>query len=134
MIETIRLSERVKTQLTTLKRRTGVTHWNVLCRWAFCLSIADERDPPRESVGKFSNVEMTWRTFGGAQADLYAALLAVRRSRASGRYTSLSDHEYFSLHLNRGVARLLNDVSSVRDLVALAMSHEGAADSNRQCA
>jgi hypothetical protein len=26
-------------QLIRLKTRTGITQWNILCRWAFCLSL-----------------------------------------------------------------------------------------------
>ena len=47
MIETVRTSEKGKTQLITLKRRTGIQNWNVLCRWAFCISL---KDPPPESM------------------------------------------------------------------------------------
>jgi DNA sulfur modification protein DndE len=42
----IRLSEQAKNQLITLKRRTGVSQWNVLCRWAVCRSLAEPGRPP----------------------------------------------------------------------------------------
>ncbi|WP_435947067.1 DndE family protein [Dryocola sp. BD586] len=32
-IDNVRLSEKAKQQLITLKRRTGIENWNVLCRW-----------------------------------------------------------------------------------------------------
>jgi DNA sulfur modification protein DndE len=33
MIENVRISEKAKNQLITLKRRTGIQNWNTLCRW-----------------------------------------------------------------------------------------------------
>ncbi|EAX0453961.1 DUF1832 domain-containing protein, partial [Salmonella enterica] len=49
-IEHVRLSEKAKQQLITLKRRTGIDNWNVLCRWAFCLSLAEKAVPPHEDI------------------------------------------------------------------------------------
>ena len=36
-LEHIRIAERAKDQLAKLKRSTGIPHWNVLCRWGFCV-------------------------------------------------------------------------------------------------
>jgi len=50
MIETIRISEKGKQQLTRLKRKTGIENWNTLCRWAFCLSLSESSIPPEEEI------------------------------------------------------------------------------------
>ena len=34
-----------KEQLIRLKTRTGIPQWNILCRWAFCLSLAEPTPP-----------------------------------------------------------------------------------------
>jgi DNA sulfur modification protein DndE len=34
-LKQFRLSAQAKEQLIRLKTRTGITQWNVLCRWAF---------------------------------------------------------------------------------------------------
>jgi Domain of unknown function (DUF1832). len=39
MIKIVRVNEDCKERLITLKRYTGIQNWNVLCRWAFCISI-----------------------------------------------------------------------------------------------
>jgi len=44
-LDHIRVSERGRDQLVRLKRPTGIQHWNVLCRWAFCMSLADSCVP-----------------------------------------------------------------------------------------
>ena len=43
----VRVDERAKNQLTTLKRRTGIKNWNVLCRWALCVSTRRTLHPCR---------------------------------------------------------------------------------------
>ena len=68
-IEHIRLSQTGRDQLITLKRRTGIAHWNVLCRWAFCRSLAEPAPPPAAKLVLDSNVEMTWRVFAGDLGD-----------------------------------------------------------------
>ena len=77
-IETVRLSEKAKMQLITMKRRTGIANWNVLCRWAFCLSIKQLTRPPEEAIPSDSSVEMTWKTFTGGAEDVYWGLLLIR--------------------------------------------------------
>lgn len=121
MIETIRLSSRAKQQLSTLKKRTGLQHWNVLCRWAFCLSLSESSKPPHEVIPADSSVEMTWRTFTGRDDDVYWALL-VARARCDGVDLSPSSlNTYFRLHLHRGISFLTNRVTKdIGDLVELS--------------
>src|SRR4051794_7276791 len=103
LIENIRLSERAKTQLTTMKRRTGIQHWNVLCRWAYFLSLAQESLPPDENIPSDSSVEMTWKTFSGGSEDLYLGLLLVRAEQDGVPIEKAALSHYFRLHLHRGI-------------------------------
>ena len=82
MIETVRISEKGKHQLMSLKRRTGIGNWNTLCRWAFCLSLSEKSEPPQENIQDSNSIEMTWKTFAGAQEDVYLALLISRAKKA----------------------------------------------------
>jgi DNA sulfur modification protein DndE len=120
MIENIRLSERARTQLLTMKRRTGIENWNVLCRWAFCLSLAEKSVPPHESVPSDSSVEMSWKTFAGRHEHVYWALL-IARSRIDGvDQTDDAINSYFRLHLHRGISYLQNRVTGpIDDLLRL---------------
>ena len=77
-VSTIRLSVTAREQLITLKRHTGIRQWNVLCRWAFTTSLAELSMPPRQLHPADSNVEMTWKVFGGTHEAVYAALLVER--------------------------------------------------------
>jgi DNA sulfur modification protein DndE len=124
-IETIRLSEKARTQLITLKRRTGIQHWNVLCRWAFCLSLKEASKPPAETIAVDSNVEMSWKVFGGSQAEIYLALLKQRAYQDKVELNERNISDYFRLHLHRGISYLVNhsqvsDIGSMLRLVAPA--------------
>ena len=118
-IEHIRLSQQAREQLIRLKRHTGIEHWNVLCRWAFCRSLSEPGVPPPAKHPADSNVEMSWRVFGGRHSDLYMALL---KERCLTDGLGISDDVLafqFRLHLHRGIAYLAND-RSVRSVAALS--------------
>lgn len=117
-IETIRLSEKAKTQLVTLKRRTGIEHWNTLCRWAFCLSLREQSKPPKETIPADSSVEMSWKVFAGPHGEVYLALLKQRAHEDGVELTEKNLLEYFRLHLHRGISYLTNQ-SGVTDIASL---------------
>ena len=119
-IETIRLSEAAKSNLSVLKRRTGLTNWNVLCRWALCASLADENPVVDTPMGEVSNVEMTWATFGGQHAELYAALIYARcHGGRLGTEREIVANQ-FRLHLERGLLKLRgrDDTRSLEGLLS----------------
>jgi DNA sulfur modification protein DndE len=90
----------------------------VLCRWAFTTSLAELSMPPRQVHPADSNVEMTWKVFGGTHEAVYAALL-VERCIADGLpVTEEILAEQFRLHLHRGIAYLVGD-RSLRSIEAL---------------
>ena len=122
IVDVVRVDERGKTQLTTLKRRTGVQNWNVLCRWALCTSLAEPSRPADQEVGPMSNVEMSWSTFGGPQADLYTALVLARCESDGLALTPDAVAKQFRLHLHRGLTYLVGteDTRTLSGLVSLA--------------
>lgn len=106
--ETVRLGNDTKTHLSTLKRRTGIENWNTLCRWAFCLSLADPA-PVRELVEHgLGAVEMTWRTFTGDEEPIYRALLIDRSEREHGSLDRDKVAITLRQHIARGTARLVS--------------------------
>ena len=118
IIDVVRVSEKAKHQLLTLKRRTGILQWNVLCRWALLSSLAERTIPPYEDIVTDSNVEMSWKTFAGALDD---AITAVVRQRAhEDKVTEDELPHFFKIHLHRGIAYLLNGAHDLRGLIAMA--------------
>ena len=121
-IKQVRLSAQAKDQLIRLKTKTGITQWNILCRWAFCLSLKQPSPPTPVEVSADSNVEMTWQVFGGEAHELYLALLKERCARDGLGTSDEVLQRQFRLHLHRGISYLATPhlVRSVADLVRLA--------------
>ena len=122
-VEHIRLSQQAKDQLIKLKRVTGIEHWNELCRWAFCVSLAELSVPPTAKIPADSNVEISWKVFGGRYADLYTALMKERCVRDGLGTDPDVLAQQFRLHLHRGIAYLAGnkDLRKIDDLVWLAL-------------
>ncbi|EBD0574549.1 DNA sulfur modification protein DndE, partial [Salmonella enterica subsp. enterica] len=99
-IDSIRLSEKQKQQLITLKRKTGIENWNVLCRWALCISLAEPTIPPKENIPSDSNVEMTWRTFAGSEYRVYESIVLFRSKKDMMDYDIIT---FLKLHISRGL-------------------------------
>ncbi len=128
-IEHIRLSQTARDQLITLKRRTGIAHWNVLCRWALCRSLAEPAPPPNVKLTLDSNVEMNWRTFGGDQGDVLWALVRLRCHADGLPLDEETLGQQFRLHLHRGIGYLVGDprVTDVAGLASIGLSESPAA-------
>ena len=109
MIETIRISQRAKEQLIYLKRQTGITQWNVLCRWALCLSMADSAPIGDFDDATDSNVEMRWEVFAGEYEKVYLALITYlcRKERLICRGKDIA--RFVRQHIHRGVSKLSTD-------------------------
>lgn len=124
IVETVRLGADTKIHLSTLKKRTGIANWNILCRWAFCLSISDNtsvRDREEKGVGA---VEMSWKTFTGEEDEVYRHLLVDRCESEHGAVNKDSLSKTLRQHIARGAARLVSkrDLKSVSELLTLAIT------------
>lgn len=117
-LEHIRLSEQARDALVKLKRHTRIAHWNTLCRWAFCASLAEPSAPAPAKIPADSSVEMTWKTFGGPYADVYMALLKARCHRDGFPLTEDVLMNQFRLHLHRGIGYIAAD-RQLRNVAAL---------------
>lgn len=105
-METIRLSQKAKEQLIWLKRQTGIKNWNVLCRWAFCLSLKDPSPLSSSDPGNDSNLEMSWKVFAGKNSEIY---LAVTRHWMEKNHAGEDVSVIVRRHLHRGVNRLYSE-------------------------
>ncbi|MBB1296938.1 DNA sulfur modification protein DndE [Pseudoalteromonas sp. SR41-7] len=106
-IDSIKLSEKQKQQLVRLKSKTGIENWNVLCRWALCMSLAEDSIPPVEEIPSDSNVEMSWKVFAGEYADVYLAVLREAYQKQSAHLVGVLFADFVKLHLNRGITYYL---------------------------
>lgn len=122
-IERIKLSQKGKEQLIRIKRVTKIEHWNVLCRWAFCRSLAESGNPAPYSIPQDSNLEMTWQTFAGDMGDILLCALMVRCKQAGLSTDKDTLNQQLRLHLHRGIGYLVGDLKlkSIQDLVQLSI-------------
>ncbi|MGI0479638.1 DNA sulfur modification protein DndE [Geminocystis sp. CENA526] len=124
-IERIKLSKKGKDQLVKLKRITKIENWNVLCRWAFCRSLAEVHKPAPYPVPADSNLEMSWQTFGGDLADILFLLLKYRCVQDGFDTDPETLNEQFRLHLHRGIGYLVGNpnLTKLEDLLELEIKH-----------
>jgi DNA sulfur modification protein DndE len=114
-VETIRISQRSKEILTRMKVKSGIDHWNILCRWAFCISLKGSTQPTRGTPPPESNVEMTWKTFAGSMS---ASLISAHRVSLILSGITPTDEllsANFNAHLERGISKL-QATKSLEDL------------------
>lgn len=118
-IKQVKLSNLAKSQLARMKHKTGITNWNVLSRWALCLSLKEPSIPADIDIDISSNVEMSWAVFGGEYVDLYEVLIRQRCLDDGLGDDPETLAKYFRLHLHRGIGYLAshNFVNSIIDLV-----------------
>jgi DNA sulfur modification protein DndE len=127
LVKQIRLSNTAKDQLIRVKARTGIQQWNVLCRWALCLSLREPNVPVSMEIPADSNVEMTWHVFVGEFSEAIEGLVRWRCALDGWPSTDGEIAKCFRLHLHRGISYLAspNQVRSLPDLIRLAVE-EGA--------
>ena len=106
IIRQIKLSQKERDKLIRIKAKTGLEAWNVICRWALCVSIADPTIPFGPDVPSDSNVEMSWGTFGGEYQELYDAIFRERCKTDGIENDPIQIAKYFRLHLQRGINSL----------------------------
>ena len=117
-IRSLRISASGRDQLIRLKRFTGIQHWNILCRWALCRSLAEQTPPSPAPLGEMSNIEMSWPVFAGPLGEVFVLAL---RQRLIDDQLSTDDETLsvqFRLHVHRGIAYLAGE--NVRKIDGLA--------------
>lgn len=119
-LEVIRLSRPARDRLVRLKRTTGITQWNVLCRWALALSLKDMSTPLVKEIVTDSNVEMSWRTFAGQYGDIYLSLLRQRCVHDGDEPTDEAVSRTLLIHLHRGIGYLggNKDMVTIQGMIA----------------
>ena len=118
-VEHVRVSAKAKDILIKIKRRTGLEHWNEICRIALCRSLANPAPPMIEKTGE-SAINIDWKVFAGdAQEELSS--IVIYRAQKDGVNSSNKEilSEYFRAHLERGISTLHN-TKGLQDLFVLS--------------
>jgi len=125
IIDTLRLDEDTKRRLTSLKRRTGILQWNILGRWAFCISISSDHVISSTHDHPTSSVEMTWKVFAGQNSKVYEALVLQSHFFARKIGFTGSVHDTVSEHIRNGASILLTGKKAVNDCKSLLFGAVG---------
>ena len=119
-IETVKTTQNAKNILGRIKYNTGIQNWNIICRWAFCLSLKQE-STPRVVDEKLDGVEMTYETFAGKHSNIYLALLMNSLKKHKLEINQLNLNKYIRAHINRGISILYNlKMKNISNLMNLA--------------
>ena len=118
-IETIRVSKQGRDQLIKVRRQTGIENWNILCRWAFCLSLREPTAPPLPRQKLDGGVEMTWKIFAGEEAETLGALVSIRARQDGMGTTPEVMNRCLRAHLHRGLSYLASgkETKTIADFI-----------------
>jgi DNA sulfur modification protein DndE len=113
LIERVRLTAAAKQQLSTLKRRTGIEHYNVIGRHAVCVSLANKTKVPVEALQFSGGLEIDWKTFAGEAELTLTNLLIFRALVDEGDAGSTAVRKVLHAHVHRGLGYLTSDPNSL---------------------
>ena len=119
-IDLLRTSANVRNSLTRIKTITGISNWNILCRWAFCLSLK-QTSLPREVDEKLDGIEIDYDTLVGKNKSIYTQLLINNLISHKVEIDRKNLTKYLYAHVNRGVNIIYNnklkDISGLFKLI-----------------
>ena len=121
-IDILRTSSNVKSSLTRIKTITGISNWNIICRWAFCLSLK-QKSLPREVEEKLDGVEIDYDTLVGKNKSIYTQLLINNLVTHNVAVDKKNLTKYLYAHVNRGVNIIYtNKLKDISELMAFTNS------------
>jgi DNA sulfur modification protein DndE len=112
MIDRVKLSATAKQQLITLKRRTGIEHYNVICRHALCTSLANKSSVPTENMQFAGGLEIDWKIFAGEAEATYLNLVIARCLADEGQCTADLVRRTVTQHVHRGLSYLTSKLDA----------------------
>ena len=118
-IDVLKTSTNLKNFLTRIKTNTGIANWNVICRWALCLSLK-QTSLPREVDEKLDGVEIDYDILVGKNKTIYTQLLINNLITHKVEINKRNLTKYLNAHVNRGAniiyTNKLKDISGLYKL------------------
>jgi len=113
LIDRVKLTAAAKQQLSTLKRRTGIEHYNVIGRHALCASLANKTKVPEEMLQYSGGLEIEWKTFAGEAEATFTNILILRAVEELGNSSPATVRKVLQTHLHRGLGYLIADPNAL---------------------
>ena len=123
-IESLKLSERSSTEISTIKRNTKIETMNVICRWALTVSLSSDLPPPPLAKEDKILREIDWKIFAGDYEHLIMALLRDRMNQEKIKLNNESINDQLRAHVQRGLSLIAaqKNIRSIADFTELALS------------
>ena len=118
MIERVKLTAAAKQQLITLKRRTGIEHYNTICRHALILSLTNPAPAPVETLQFANGLEIDWDVFTGGYGETYLNILIIRTLQDASEFSASQVRQTLTSHLHRGLSYLASRKDSEISLIS----------------
>jgi len=102
VIDRVKLTAAAKNQLITIKRRTGINHYNSICRHALCISLAATSELVIEKLNFSDGLEIDWSILTSGYGELYINIV-----RSSLPETAINDDQLKDIitsHIHRGLS------------------------------
>jgi DNA sulfur modification protein DndE len=116
MIESIKLTETEREMLIRIKRKSGIESWNVLCRWAYLLGLAEKNLGINAFHEKRDAVEIKWETFTGKNFCIYNAITKLQYSVEISHEEGVAFFEFIHSKLSAGI-RILSRSATENNLL-----------------
>jgi DNA sulfur modification protein DndE len=108
-VEYVRISAKNRDILIKIKRRTGLEHWNEICRIAYCRSLANPAPPVINHQSGNIVIDIEWKTFAGLFHKELTAITLIRAAKDNIKLNNKDAlNDYFRSHLERGISSLQN--------------------------
>ena len=124
-VKAFQLNVEALDQISRIKKSVGINKNNVICRWAFMLSL---KEPGRISdlnltYDSSGRGEISWETFGGEFSAIYLALLKQRMHQEEVSINTENLKTHILHHINRGLGYILGsgNIRSISHLIALTI-------------
>jgi DNA sulfur modification protein DndE len=117
-VDHVRLSAKDKDTLIRIKKRTGLEHWNELCRIAYCRSLANPSPLIVTQSTSTTALDIEWKTFAGNYHNELSSITTVRAHQDNIDINSKEAlASYFKAHLERGIASMQR-IKSLADVMS----------------
>lgn len=125
MIERVKLTAAAKQQLITLKRRTGIEHYNTICRHALVLSLTNPAPAPVENLQFANGLEIDWDIFTGGFSETYLNLLVLRTLQDDNSCSVSQVRQTLSSHVHRGLSYLASQKDTGISMISTTLFVSG---------
>ena len=122
----IRLGSDDRRMIFNVKNTTGIEHFYIICRWAFCLSVDSENKIKKLDASADGAVEFSWDRFGGEEAEIYYLILKDEADRLEIKTDDDSLYELLISHIRRGLGYMTGnkELKKLEGLSSRAFRHK----------